>query len=71
VLDESAGKAVFHAEQNADFFHLASPMNSVVKRAVNLPERDRNHPSNSVNSVREGRPGMGRVVEFLWKAIVA
>jgi hypothetical protein len=24
VLDESAGKAVFHAKQNADFFHLAS-----------------------------------------------
>jgi hypothetical protein len=25
VLDESAGKAVFHAEQNADFFQFGPP----------------------------------------------
>jgi hypothetical protein len=36
--------------------------------SVELPERGREHPSNSVNSVREGRPEMGRAVEFLWKA---
>jgi hypothetical protein len=36
--------------------------------SVGLPERGSGAPLNSVNSVREGRPEMGRAVEFLWKA---
>jgi hypothetical protein len=56
VLDESAGKAVFHAEQNADLFHLASLGKMRGETSVKLPERAREHPSISVNSVREGRP---------------